>query len=87
MVLFVPQGVKGFVSVNDVPGSNKTGLGMDECVFADGEVTAVGQIIGIVVAEDRLTAQRGAKSVKVTYSQLPAILTIEVLTIIQLYCV
>ena len=47
-------------------------------MFADGIVTAVGQIIGIVVANDRLTAQRGAKSVIVIYNKLPSILTIEV---------
>ena len=71
--------MRGFVSAKDVPGNNTVGLGGDENLFADGEVTAVGQIIGIVVAEDRLTAQRGAKSVKVTYEELPAIFTIEVL--------
>ena len=38
----------------------------------------MGQIIGIVVAEDRLTAQRAAKSVKVTYNELPTVFTIEV---------
>lgn len=38
----------------------------------------MGQIIGIVVAEDMLTAQIGAKSVIVTYKELPTVLTIDV---------
>lgn len=72
------QGIRAFISAKDVPGSNITGGSNDELLFAVEKVTAVGQIIGIVVAEDKLTAQRGAKSVKVTYSKLPTIFTIEV---------
>lgn len=56
-------------------------------MFAVDEVTAVGQVIGIVVAEDKLAAQRGARSVKVTYSQLPAILTIEVYQMISYFTI
>ena len=38
----------------------------------------MGQIIGIVVAKNKSIAQRAARSVKVTYNKLHAVLTIEV---------
>lgn len=41
-------------------------------------MTAVGQIMGLVLAKDRLTAQRAAKAVRVEYRELPAVLTIDV---------
>ena len=70
--------VHGYVAVEDVPASNVTGLFADEKVFADGEVTHFGQIIGMVLADNQLIAQRAAKLVKVTYTDLPSIITIEV---------
>ena len=72
------HGVWGHVSVQDVPGSNNTGLFGDEEVFADGKVTHFGQIIGMVLAENQMLAQRAAKLVKVSYNDLAAIITIEV---------
>lgn len=54
------------------------GLGCDEEVFADGKVNHIGQIIGIIVADSQLVAQQAAKTVKVTYEDLPSIITIEV---------
>lgn len=72
------DGVHGYVCVEDVPGSNKTGLFGDEKVFADGEVTHFGQIIGMVLADNQLLAQRAARLVKVSYTDLPSIITIEV---------
>ena len=47
-------------------------------VFAEGEVTCIGQVIGMVVAEDKDTAQRAALAVAITYEDLPSIITIEV---------
>ena len=38
----------------------------------------MGQVIGAMVAETQAQAQRAANSVKVTYEDLPRILTIEV---------
>ena len=54
------------------------GIGGDETVFADGKVDHIGQVIGIIVAESQPLAQRAAKAVKVTYEDLPSIITIEV---------
>ncbi|XP_044163721.1 xanthine dehydrogenase/oxidase-like isoform X2 [Acropora millepora] len=71
-------GVKSFVSADDVPGQNTTGpVTFDEEIFATEKVTCVGQIIGAVLAETQSQAQRAAKMVKVTYEELPRILTIE----------
>ncbi|KAK7877806.1 hypothetical protein WMY93_031566 [Mugilogobius chulae] len=49
----------------------------DETVFAQREVTCVGHVIGAVVAETQADAQRAAKSVKIEYEDLPAVITIE----------
>ena len=38
----------------------------------------MGQVIGVIVAETQAQAQRAAKMVKITYEELPRILTIEV---------
>ena len=70
--------VWGHVSVKDMPGSNLTGRIDDEKVFADGKVTHFGQIIGFVLAENKMLAQRASKLVKVTYTDLPSVITIEV---------
>ena len=41
-------------------------------------MTCVGQLIGVILADTQAQAQRAAKMVKVTYEDLPRILTIEV---------
>uniref|UniRef100_H0WGC0 Xanthine dehydrogenase/oxidase n=1 Tax=Otolemur garnettii TaxID=30611 RepID=H0WGC0_OTOGA len=66
-----------FLSADDIPGSNLTGIGNDETIFAKDEVTCVGHIIGAVVADTPEHAQRAALGVKITYEDLPAIITIE----------
>ncbi|XP_070285048.1 xanthine dehydrogenase/oxidase isoform X1 [Myotis yumanensis] len=66
-----------FVSADDIPGSNTTGLGDDETVFAKDKVTCVGHIIGAVVTDTPEHAQRAAQGVKITYEELPAIISIE----------
>ena len=43
------------------------------------QVTCVGQVIGAVVAKTQAQAQRAAKMVKISYEELPRILTIEVI--------
>ncbi|CAG8646005.1 30839_t:CDS:10, partial [Racocetra persica] len=77
-------GVKGFFSAKDVPGNNVWGPVLrDEEVFASEEnlfsvfVVAIRQIIGLVVAETQKIAQEAVGLVKVHYSELPHILTIE----------
>uniref|UniRef100_A0A8D1F3Y3 FAD-binding PCMH-type domain-containing protein n=1 Tax=Sus scrofa TaxID=9823 RepID=A0A8D1F3Y3_PIG len=74
------QKVPGFVcflSADDIPGSNEIGIFKDETVFVKDKVTCVGHAIGAVVADTPEHAQRAAHGVKVTYEDLPAIITIE----------
>uniref|UniRef100_A0A7I4Z3C4 Xanthine dehydrogenase n=1 Tax=Haemonchus contortus TaxID=6289 RepID=A0A7I4Z3C4_HAECO len=80
------NGVLRYIDINNIPkgGTNYPGmlpvnvLGPDNTpMFADGEVLAVGQVIGLVIAEDLETARRAAKLVKVCYEELPAILTMD----------
>uniref|UniRef100_A0A3Q2NRT4 Xanthine dehydrogenase n=1 Tax=Fundulus heteroclitus TaxID=8078 RepID=A0A3Q2NRT4_FUNHE len=63
-------GVVCCLFASDVPGSNITGMRQDETVFADGQVTCVGHIVGAVVADTQLHAQRAAKAVKIQYEEL-----------------
>lgn len=53
-----------FLTSEDVPGSNITGIFNDETVFAKDEVTCVGHIIGAVVADTPEHAHRAARGVK-----------------------
>ncbi|PNW76169.1 hypothetical protein CHLRE_12g545101v5 [Chlamydomonas reinhardtii] len=71
-------GVVGFYCARDVPGSNMIGpVWTDEEVFATTEVTCVGQVIGIVVADTEAAARAGARAVEVGYEELPAVMSIE----------
>lgn len=49
----------------------------DEEVFATKEVTCVGQVIGIVVADTEPRARAAAKLVAVEYEDLPAVFSIK----------
>ena len=77
--------MRSVVTAKDVPGSNVAGLANDELVFAEDKVTAIGQLIAIVVAENKLLAKQAVKLIKVTYKDLPAILTIEVRSLSSIY--
>ncbi|XP_065054384.1 xanthine dehydrogenase-like isoform X1 [Rhopilema esculentum] len=75
------DGVVDFVSHKDLPPErNLTGIpdfSNDEELFASNVVHCVGQVIGAVVATDKNIARRAANKVKVSYEELPAIVTIE----------
>ncbi|KAM9820644.1 xanthine dehydrogenase/oxidase [Neosynchiropus ocellatus] len=71
-------GVVCCVFSKDIPGSNSTGVSVnDETVMADRKVTCVGHVIGAVVADTQINAQRAAKRVKIEYEELPPIVTIQ----------
>lgn len=57
----------------------------DELVFADGEVNFIGQLIGIIMASSLPLAQKAAKTVQVTYEDLPSVLTIEVCMYVSIF--
>ncbi|GJQ84033.1 ry [Trypoxylus dichotomus] len=74
------EGVRGFFSAKEHEFfRNEIGPTIhDEEVFVTKTVTAQGQIIGAIVADDQLIAQKAARTVKVTYKELtPIIVTIE----------
>eukprot|EP00271_Cylindrocystis_brebissonii_P015376 TRINITY_DN3802_c0_g1_i1.p1 TRINITY_DN3802_c0_g1~~TRINITY_DN3802_c0_g1_i1.p1 ORF type:complete len:1384 (-),score=303.69 TRINITY_DN3802_c0_g1_i1:1396-5484(-) len=72
------KGFVAFYSHKDVPGHNDTGCVVhDEEVFASKEVTCVGQIIGVVVADSHLNAKLAARKIAIEYEELPAIFDIQ----------
>ncbi|KAI6654571.1 Xanthine dehydrogenase/oxidase [Oopsacas minuta] len=72
-------GVHYVITHKDIPagGSNDNGLFSDEELFAESEVMCYGQLIGLVIAEDPLIARRAARTVRISYENLPAVVTIE----------
>ncbi|KAJ8291157.1 hypothetical protein GJAV_G00022040 [Gymnothorax javanicus] len=71
-------GVVTFLSAKDIPGSNLTGPAVyDETVLADKMVTCVGHIVGAIIADTQIHAQRAAKAVKIFYEELKPIVTIQ----------
>ena len=71
------EGFVAFYTASDVTGINEMGaIAIDEECFATVKCTAVGQPIGIVVAETPEAAAEAARCVAVQYEALPAILSI-----------
>jgi xanthine dehydrogenase large subunit len=69
-------GVVAVLTVDDIPGTNDCGpIIHDDPILADGLVMYVGQPIFIVVADTHDNARRAARLAKVTYNELPAVLT------------
>jgi len=65
------EGVAGFWGAQDVPGDPCIGpVFPDEACFAGAEVTAVGQVIGVLAADTHELARRAAAAVKVRASAL-----------------
>lgn len=74
------EGVLAFVDHRDLPNERANYWGsaaIDEVFFAVDEVISHGQIIGAVVAKNRIIASKAAKLVKIEYEDLPVVLTIE----------
>ncbi|KAK3067006.1 hypothetical protein LTR53_016366, partial [Teratosphaeriaceae sp. CCFEE 6253] len=73
-------GVHDYVDHRDLPSPEVNWWGApacDETFFAVDEVFTAGQPIGIVLATSAKLAEAGARAVRVTYEELPAIFTIE----------
>ncbi|KAM6893010.1 xanthine dehydrogenase/oxidase isoform 1-T1 [Lycodopsis pacificus] len=71
-------GVVCCMFADDIPGSNATGpIQYDETILADRQVTCVGHIIGAVVADTQLHAQRATKAVRIQYEELQPVVTIQ----------
>ncbi|XP_067617387.1 LOW QUALITY PROTEIN: xanthine dehydrogenase-like [Eurosta solidaginis] len=74
------QGVHAFFSSKDL-SEHENAVGSflhDEEVFAAGKVNCQGQVIGAIVADSQVLAQRAARLVHIKYEELsPVIITIE----------
>ena len=71
-------GVVSVLTCADLPAANDVSPAAgDEPMLADGDVHYVGQPVFLVVARSHLAARRAAAKGKVTYRQLPAVLTID----------
>lgn len=73
-------GVHAYFCGNDLtPYQNLIGpINHDEELFITKTCTSLGQIIGVIIAEDQTLAQRAARKVKVVYEELsPIIVSIE----------
>jgi xanthine dehydrogenase large subunit len=70
------RGVRAVYTAKDIPGTNDCGpIIHDDPILADGLVQYIGQPIFVVVADSHDLARRAAKKAKVSYEELPAILT------------
>ncbi|KAF5279181.1 hypothetical protein FQR65_LT03428 [Abscondita terminalis] len=69
------DGVKLFVSGKDVPPEKNYCIFPDsEILFAIDVVTSEGQILGAIIAENQLIAQKAARKVKVIYEDLKPVI-------------
>jgi len=70
-------GVRAVVLADDIPGDPVlAAFGHDEPIFARDTVQHVGQVIGLVVADDVHTARHAARRVRLQIDALPALLTV-----------
>ena len=70
-------GVRAFVGAADVPGDPiLAAFGHDEPVFAQDSVQFLGQVMGLVVADDAMTARRAARLVKPRIEPLHPVLSV-----------
>ncbi|WP_234263747.1 xanthine dehydrogenase molybdopterin binding subunit [Hydrogenophaga sp. NFH-34] len=73
--LAVP-GVRGFIGPEHIPGDRMlAAFAHDEPVFAEGTVQFLGQVGGLIVADDVMTARRAARLVKWDIDALEPVLT------------
>lgn len=70
-------GVRAFVGAADVPGDPiLAAFGHDEPVFAQDSVQFLGQVMGLIVADDAMTARRAARLVKPRIEPLHPVLSV-----------
>ncbi|MFZ4681872.1 MAG: xanthine dehydrogenase molybdopterin binding subunit [Terrimicrobiaceae bacterium] len=72
------SGVEAVLLAGDIPGQNNVGPARhDEPALAEGEVFYHGQVIAVVIGENKETCRRAAQLVKVDYEPLSPIIGIE----------
>ncbi len=79
-------GVRGVILAADVPGNPMlAAFAGDEPVFAIDSVQHIGQVLGLVVADDVMLARRAARLVKANIAPLAAVLNVRVAMAAQSY--
>ncbi|CAH1783657.1 unnamed protein product, partial [Owenia fusiformis] len=68
-------GVRAYIDHTDVTGSNQ--FAEDEVVFAEEDVQYQGKVIGAIIAENKVVAQRAVRTLQVQYEDLVPCLTIQ----------
>ncbi|KAL5006950.1 hypothetical protein ScPMuIL_015756 [Solemya velum] len=71
-------GVFKFISASDIPEGGKNDFmpsGNPEEILCSGQVLFTSQALGIIVADNQITADDGAKAVKVTYTDIQSPIT------------
>ena len=67
-------GVKAVLTAKDIPGENQIGgIIQDEELLASEKVHFIGEPIALVVAEDQITAHKGAREIICEFEELPVI--------------
>ncbi len=68
------NGVKAVFTAKDIPGENQIGgIISDEELLAENKVHFIGQPVAFVVAEDQITAHKGANAIVCEFQNLPVI--------------
>ena len=71
-------GVRGVVLAGDVPGHPHLASFIgDEPIFAIDSVQHIGQVLGLVIADDAMQARKAARKAKLRIETLPAVLTVK----------
>ena len=72
------DGVRAALTAADIPGINRFGLAIqDQRALADGKVRYCGEAVALVAAETEQLAAAAAARVRVSYRELPVVLTVD----------
>ncbi len=77
-VAMLMPGVRGVVLAADVPGPKQLASFIgDEPVFAVDTVQHIGQVVGLVLADDFMQARKAARKIELRIDALPPVLTVK----------
>ncbi len=77
-VALLMPGVRGVVLAADVPGHRQLASFIgDEPVFAVDTVQHIGQVVGLVLADDFMQARKAARKIELRIDALPPVLTVK----------
>jgi CO/xanthine dehydrogenase Mo-binding subunit len=71
------EGVACVLTAKDIPGNNRFGLYyQDQCALAEDKVRYIGDPVAVLAAESDEIAREAIKAIKVTYHELPAVVSL-----------